>query len=148
MDRRYSVLIADQNTGALGEVRQALEAEGYDIIPAESGRDAIRIIHAELIHVLVMDVQLPDYTGFETYHAIQGIRDRFLPCIFTAMEVSTGSIRDALGEGAVTILPKPIEKPRLLRAVARSIHRYYPSRTAPRTGRISGLGSSREGGLL
>jgi DNA-binding NtrC family response regulator len=131
MDRRYSVLIADQNARCRDELRNMLEPEGYDVVPAESGREAIERVHAEEIHVLVMEVQLPDYTGFEIYHAIKHIR-RTLPCIFTALRLTESSIRDALGEGAVSIFPKPLEVPRLVRAVDRSINRFYSRSTEER----------------
>ena len=127
VDRRYSVLVADPNTRCREALRDILEPEGYEVVSAESGREAIDIVHAEPIHLVVMEVQLPDYSGFEVYHAIKDIRDTFLPCIFTAVQMAVGAIRDALAEDAVTILPKPVETPRLTRAVDWSIRRYYRS---------------------
>ena len=124
-EKRYSILIADESSGARDALRGTLEPEGYEVVSATSGREAIHIIRSELVHLVVMDVRLPDYSGFETYHAIKDIRDLFLPCIFTALEMTADSIQDALSEEAVTILPKPVDTPRLVHAVDWSIGRYY-----------------------
>ncbi len=129
MDRkRFSVLIADQNAACRQSLSDMLEPEGYGIHAVESGREAIRVIHRELVHVVVMDLRMPDYSGLEIYHAIKDIRDVFLPCIFTAAEMTPRSIQEALGEDAITILPKPVDAPRLVHAVDWSIDRFYSRR--------------------
>jgi CheY-like chemotaxis protein len=128
VDRRFSILVADENAECRRAFRDTLEPKGYAVVPARSGREVVHIVHREPVHVVVMDLQLPDYTGLEIYHAIKSIRAVSLPCIFTALEMNEGSLRDALGEGAVTILPKPVDSPRLVRAVNWSIDRYYARR--------------------
>ncbi len=126
-DRRLSILIADENPRCVRAIRETLEPEGYETVGAQSGREAVRIVRRERIHVVVMDVRLPDYSGLEIIHAIRDIIGAALPCIFTAVEVNTRSIQGALNEDAVTILPKPVDMPRLVHAVDWSIERYYPS---------------------
>ncbi len=130
VERRFSILIADENEGCRARFRATLEPEGYEVFSARSGRDALDVVRSERIHVVVMDLLLPDYTGLEIYHAIKDIRDSFLPCIFTAFEATPRSLRDALEEDAITILPKPVDESRLVHAVDWSIHKYYrrPSR--------------------
>jgi len=128
-NREFAVLVADENAGCVEAARETLAPQGYGIIPATTGREALRIIHRELIHIVVMDVRLPDYSGFAIYHAIKHIRARFLPCIFTAVEITPASIQEAMGEEAVTILPKPVDARRLIRAVDWSVDKYYPRRS-------------------
>ena len=123
--REFSVLVADASSGCRDSYRDMLEPEGYGVVAAKSGREAIEIIRSEPVHVVVMELHLPDYSGIEIYHAIKSIRAVFLPCIFTSLEMTTRSLHDALSEDAITILPKPVEAPRLVHAVDWSIHRYY-----------------------
>ncbi len=132
MEERFSVLVADESAGLRQSLREALEPQGYGVSAVTSGREVIEVIRREPVHVVVMDVRLPDYSGLEVYHAIKDIRDAFLPCIFTALEISASSIQSALSEDAVTILPKPVDMPRLVRAVAWSIERYYLCRNHDR----------------
>ena len=130
VEPQFSVLVADENESCREQFRATLEPEGYEVFSARSGRDVIAVIRSERIHVVVMDLRLPDYNGLEIYHAIKDIRDTFLPCIFTALETTAHSLRDALDEDAITILPKPVDEPRLVHAVDWSIRKYYrrPSR--------------------
>ena len=129
MDRKpISILVADESERFRGSLRETLEPQGYDVVAAESGREAIEIIHHEIVHIVVMDVRRPDYSGYEIYHAIKDIRDIFLPCIFTALEMTARSIQEAMNEDAITILPKPVDMRRLVHAVSWSIERYYPRR--------------------
>ena len=131
MDRRFSVLIADENAGCLYALRSSLEREGYDVAQAGSGREALEIIHSEPIHVVVTDIRLPDYSGLDIYHAIKDIRDAFLPCIFTAIEMTARALHEALNEDVVTVLPKPVDRGRLVHAVGWSVNRYYSRGTRP-----------------
>jgi len=127
-DEPLSILIADESERCREALRDTLEPEGYDIVGARSGREAINVVRQVRIHVVVMDVRLPDYSGLEIYHAIKSILGASLPCIFTAMEMSADSIQDALSEDAVTILPKPVDMPRLVHAVDWSVERHYSGR--------------------
>jgi two-component system chemotaxis response regulator CheY len=122
---RFSILIADASDTARRAYRESLEPAGYEIVPAGTGREVIEVVHRGPVHLVVMDLRLPDYSGLEIYHAIQDERDGFLPCIFTASETSPRTLQDALGEGAVSIFPKPVDRRRLVRAVDRSIRRHY-----------------------
>ena len=132
MSQPYSILVADDSAGFRESLCDALEPEGYDVRPATSGREAIEVVRSEPIHVVVMQVRLPDYSGLEVYHAIKDIRDAFLPCIFTAVELTVRSLQEAMDEEVVTIFPKPVDIPRLVQAVDWSIDRYYERR--PRRG--------------
>lgn len=126
MDRKpIEILVADPSEGLRSSFREALEPQGWGVQTAESGREAIDVIRRQPIHVVVMDVRLPDYSGYEIYHAIKDIRDVFLPCIFTALEMSARSLQDAMSEEAITILPKPVDMQRLVHAIGWSIERYY-----------------------
>lgn len=127
-ENRFSVLVADENSGCCEEFRQTLEPEGYAVRSVASGREALRIVRSEPVHVVVMEIRLPDYSGPEVYHAIKDTRDRFVPCIFTALEMTTRSLQEALSEDAITILPKPVDRLRLVRAVDWSIVKYYSRR--------------------
>ena len=146
VERSFSVLVADESVACRESFRETLEPEGYEVIAAGSGREAIDIVRREPVHVVVIDLRLPDYSGLEIYHAIKRIRDRFLPCVLTAFETTARSLQDALSENAVTILPKPVDKPRLVHAVDWSIDRYYP-RGGSRLSRRGDLGRRGRFGL-
>ena len=131
MDRRFSILVADENVEFRASLHEALTPEGYHLVNAGSGREAINVVRSRPVHLVVMEVRLPDYSGLEIYHAIKQIRDAFLPCIFTALETTPRSLQEALSEDAVTIFPKPVDMPRLVNAVDWSVERFYSRRNGP-----------------
>jgi len=124
----FSVLVADESEHCRRYVRDTLEPEGYDVESAGSGREAVEVVRRKRIHVVVLDFALPDYSGPETYHAIKDTLGVFLPCIFTALRATTHSLQEALSEDAITILPKPVDTPRLVHAVGWSVDRFYSRR--------------------
>ena len=61
-----TVLIVDDHPSFRTTARALLEAEGYDVVgEAENGVEAIRIAKELLPEVVLLDVQLPDFDGFE-----------------------------------------------------------------------------------
>jgi DNA-binding NtrC family response regulator len=137
VDRRFSVLVADEDSDSRRAYQDTLRRRGYRVLPAESGRRAVDVIRSRPVHVVVMDFRLPDYSGVEIYHAMKTMSHEFLPCIFTAVKATSAALCDAMAEEAVTILPKPVELMRLVHAVDWSVDRYlgrrsrYGERSAP-----------------
>jgi DNA-binding NarL/FixJ family response regulator len=68
-----TVLIVDDHPSFRASARAMLESEGFDVIgEAEDGASAIQAVRALAPDVVLLDVQLPDMTGFDVCAAIQG----------------------------------------------------------------------------
>jgi len=68
-----TVLIVDDHPSFRASARAMLESEGFDVIgEAEDGASAIEAVRALAPDVVLLDVQLPDMTGFDVCAAIQG----------------------------------------------------------------------------
>lgn len=105
---RQVLLIVDDEIDVLGIVTEYLQALGYDVIGAMSGREALaRIDEAEgPIAAAVVDWSLPDVSGREV---IRRLRHRQPAC---PVVVTTGHAADVVGgelagEPATTVLRKP-----------------------------------------
>jgi DNA-binding NarL/FixJ family response regulator len=62
----HRVLIVDDNGGFRAAARQLLERAGFDVVAeAESGADGVEEARAHRPDVAIVDVQLPDFDGFE-----------------------------------------------------------------------------------
>lgn len=70
MDRRR-ILVVDDDEDLLKMLRLRMEAEGYEFMCAENGKDMIRIMKMKRPDVVILDIMLPEMDG---YSALRQIR--------------------------------------------------------------------------
>ncbi|SFM80621.1 response regulator [Methanolobus profundi] len=64
-DIRQKVLIVDDEMDALIALKVALETEGYNVVEAQDGYEAIEKVHSERPDVILLDLMIPGIDGFE-----------------------------------------------------------------------------------
>jgi len=111
------ILVVDDREDNLFSIEAILEKDKYDIVKANSGRAALKILLQQHdFSLILMDVQMPDLSGFETANIIYQ-RDKLkdIPIIFiTAHNYDEDVIFKGYKMGAVDYIYKPIN-PELLR---------------------------------
>jgi signal transduction histidine kinase len=113
------LLVVDDKPENLIAIRVALEGLGYRLVEAQSGRQALRRLLQQDFALILMDVQMPAMSGFETARLIRAReRSKHVPIIFiTAFGPDEAEMLEAYELGAVDFLMKPIQ-PQVLRAKA------------------------------
>jgi two-component system, OmpR family, alkaline phosphatase synthesis response regulator PhoP len=61
----YSVLVVDDNDTNLMLIAKILELEGYQVVSARNGREAIQSVVGKLPDLAILDVMMPDMDGYE-----------------------------------------------------------------------------------
>jgi CheY-like chemotaxis protein len=112
IDRR--ILIADDDRELRAGVIDLLRGMPLEILEAETGIDALRIVRVGSLHLALLDMHMPGHTGLEILATIKRETLR-VPCIFISGDATEGVRQMALAEGACAVLRKPLE-PRILRA--------------------------------
>jgi CheY-like chemotaxis protein len=112
IDRR--ILIADDDRELRAGVIDLLRGMSLQIVEAETGVDALRIVRVGSLHLALLDMHMPGHTGLEILATIKRETLR-VPCIFISGDATEGVRQMALAEGACAVLRKPLE-PRILRA--------------------------------
>jgi len=111
------ILVVDDREDNLFSIEAILEKDNYDIVKANSGRAALKILLRQHdFSLILMDVQMPELSGFETANIIYQ-RDKLkdIPIIFiTAHNYDEDVIFKGYKMGAVDYIYKPIN-PELLR---------------------------------
>ncbi|MEA2290342.1 MAG: two-component system, OmpR family, response regulator [Solirubrobacteraceae bacterium] len=115
------VLLVEDEPRMAAAIRRALRAEGVVADIAQTGTQAIAMAQATEYAVLVLDVMLPDFDGFETCRRLRAQR-QWVPIIMvTARDAIEDRVR-GLDQGADDYLTKPFSLSELmarLRALAR-----------------------------
>jgi HAMP domain-containing protein/CheY-like chemotaxis protein/signal transduction histidine kinase len=123
--RRRRLLIVEDNRAEQMSIRELLAHDDIEIDVAESGEAAITALHSEPFDCVVLDLRLPDMSGFEVLDRLRGDeRLRDLPVVvFTGKELSPDE--DAqLHTMARSVVVKGVESPeRLLDETALFLHR-------------------------
>jgi len=111
------ILLVDDRLENLLALEALLEPLGQELVRATSGEEALRQLLSGEFAVILLDVQMPGMSGFETAEIIKSReRTRHIPIIFlTAISKSEEFVYRGYSVGAVDYMSKPIE-PEVLRS--------------------------------
>ncbi|MES2949627.1 MAG: response regulator [Pseudomonadota bacterium] len=126
-DLPVSILLVDDEPRNLLALETVLADPSYRLVRAESGKEALLALMQNEFAVLVLDVRMPDMTGFELAHMVkEREKTAQIPIIFlTAYYGEDQHILEGYTSGAVDYLHKPVN-PAVLRskvAVFADLHR-------------------------
>ncbi|RON51480.1 hybrid sensor histidine kinase/response regulator [Pseudomonas frederiksbergensis] len=133
MKRDIRLLIVDDNVATRYALRRRLESHGYDILEAGTGSEGLALIDSELIDALILDVNLPDMSGFDIVRKLRAdAATALLPVIHvSAASIQTGDIITGLDAGADAYLIHPVD-PDVLLATLRTLLRVRDTENALR----------------
>jgi CheY-like chemotaxis protein len=110
--RRY--LLVDDNRAFAENLAEIVAEQGDEVVVADGAHDALRRIEAHRFDALVTDMQMPGMTGERLVYEARR-RDPFLPAIAVTAWAGEESMRPALKQGMLAVLPKPVPLRELLR---------------------------------
>jgi EAL domain-containing protein (putative c-di-GMP-specific phosphodiesterase class I) len=119
------VLVVDDDEALRRVCARVLGHEGWEVLQAGSGTDAIAAVQAarEPFDCVVSDVHMPEVDGFELVAAIRRADDDLPVLLMTGDPSLDGAVR-AINSGAVSYMSKPFEPEALIAAVARAARRH------------------------
>jgi DNA-binding response OmpR family regulator len=104
------ILAIDDSPTYLHEVADALRGEGYDVVLAHSGEEAIELLSVQAVDCILLDLVMPGLGGYETCQRIKTapiVRD--VPLILLTALESQDAMIHGLGSGADDYIPKSSE---------------------------------------
>ena len=120
----FSILITDDDTGCRETLRDILSPQGFRMLLASSGEEALDIAHEESVHLALLDMHLPRMTGLEILRLLHQVQ-AMLPCILVTADTSDALIRQACQAHAYSVLHKPVSRGSVLYTVTRALIRFY-----------------------
>lgn len=124
VEKPYSILIADDDHGSRDALRDIIQPEGFTTLVASSGEEALDIVHHVTVHLVVLDMHMPNLTGMETFRMVRQLHAH-LPAILVTGDPSESLVRAALQAQFYSVLPKPVSKKLLLYTVLKALARFY-----------------------
>ncbi|MED7666132.1 response regulator [Pseudomonas moraviensis subsp. stanleyae] len=133
MNRDIRLLIVDDNVATRYALRRRLERHGYTVLEAGTGSDGLALIESEALDALILDVNLPDMSGFDIVRLLRADPGTaLLPVIHvSAASIQTGDIITGLNAGADAYLIHPVD-PDVLLATLRTLLRVRDTENALR----------------
>jgi DNA-binding response OmpR family regulator len=112
------VLIADDDPDILGLVSLRLKKEGYAVVTAENGREAIEAVREHRPSVAIVDMRMPEMDGLELIRQIRGDRESAaIKVIALSARVREANVAAAMEAGADEYVEKPFSPRKLVALV-------------------------------
>ena len=103
------VLVVDDDASARALYRKLLTREGYEVIDAADGADALNAAAQAMPHVIVMDAVMPNMDGLECTRRMKAsLTTRDIPVIMASALTDTADVVAGLEAGADEYVAKPI----------------------------------------
>ena len=97
VDGTPRVMVVDDDRDVATLIRMYLEQEGFEVIQASGGREAIAIARREKLDAITLDLNMPDVSGFEVARVLkEDSATKDIPLIF----VSVSNAEEATPPGA------------------------------------------------
>ena len=131
---RSTILVVDDEPSVRETIGRVLAAEGYEVLLAASGAEALRIATSHGIDLVVLDLNMPTMSGWEAFERLTSDNPFLSVIIVTARP---NQLFAALGAGAVALLEKPFDYPKLLEEVRNALKESPKARLQRLAGRQS-----------
>jgi two-component system, sensor histidine kinase and response regulator len=118
--RRAKVLIVDDEPANVALARAYLDST-YELLEASDGPSALAILNREPVDLVLLDVMMPEMSGFEVCKRIKQGREQYLPVILLTALDRQEQRNVGLEAGADDFMSKPVDRRELVLRVERLI---------------------------
>ena len=139
---QQKVLVVDDDREIVGAIVRLLKHEGIDAVCAYNGREAVQLLSDEEIHLIILDIMMPEMDGISA--TIQIRNERNIPIILLSAKTEESDKILGLSVGADDYITTPFSPPELMARVRSQLRRYmslgdYSSRLQHGDIRLGGL---------
>ena len=118
----YNVLICDDQPDIVNALKIYLQPEGYRLYEAYTGKQALEIVRRENIHLVLLDVMMPEMDGITATAKIREISN--IPIILLTAKSETEDVVLGLNVGADDYITKPFVPVEVLARVRSQLRRF------------------------
>jgi two-component system response regulator MprA len=120
--RMPRVLVVDDDPQVVRLLRVNLELEGYDVVSASDGQQALDAVDADSPDLVVCDVMMPGMDGVEVVRRLRA-DNKTVPVVMLSAKAMRSDMRAGLDAGANEYVTKPFDPAELIEVVDRLLGR-------------------------
>ena len=141
----YRILICDDDADIVSALKIYLSGENYELITASNGREAVELVSEAPVHLILMDVMMPEMDGIAATARIREVCN--VPIILLTAKSEDSDKILGLNIGADDYITKPFNPIEVVARVRSQLRRYFSLGSAAGDGNVSG-NVLKNGGLL
>ncbi|HTY24405.1 MAG TPA: sigma-54 dependent transcriptional regulator [Desulfomonilaceae bacterium] len=117
-----TILVVDDEKNYLVVLEELLQDEGYEVVTAASGAEAMEIIEKTPVDTVLTDIKMPGMSGMDLLEKLTAM-DSDLPVILMTAYAEVDQAVSAMKKGALDHIQKPFDNKDVKRAVARGVEK-------------------------
>ena len=118
----YTILVCDDDKEIVKAISIYLEKEGYKVLKAYNGEEALKLAKENIIHLILLDIMMPKKDGIETLKELRV--EKSIPVIMLSAKSEDEDKINGLNLGADDYVTKPFNPLELIARVNSCIRRY------------------------
>ena len=122
MTDEASILVVDDETAHLETLERLFDKEGYEVLTAEDGDDALDILRDRGVNLVITDLKMPGTDGMDLLRLTKKLRPDTEVILMTAFGTVERAVR-GMKEGAYDFVSKPIKRARILKAAEKALEK-------------------------
>ena len=122
-DSKTTILIVDDDESTREALVPSVEEVAQEVISVGSGKEAIEVVKNKIVGVAILDIKMPQMSGFEAMSIMRAYRPNMV-CLFMTGEGDKRLVQEALRLGAYDFIDKPFNMDSLIATVSRASEKY------------------------
>lgn len=119
---QFTVLVTDDDQDIRDGIEIYLKNEGYNVLKAANGLEALQLIEENEVHVIILDIMMPEMDGIAATFKIR--EQKNIPIIMLSAKVENSDKIHGLSVGADDYVTKPFHPMELIARVKSQLRRY------------------------
>jgi DNA-binding response OmpR family regulator len=117
-----TILVVDDETDTVDFIRDTLKAEGFRVLVAHDGRQALEVLQRRTPDLVLLDLMLPELSGFEVLESLaKDARTSSIPVVVLTARGGESDQQRGLALGARRYMSKPFDVRDLIAEVQRQV---------------------------
>jgi len=109
----FHILVIDDDRSTRKLMQAVLQAEGYSVLTAENGEDALRVLDEEHVDLAVLDLMMPKMDGYAFTRALREVQNT-LPILMVSAKQAPSSRKEGFVAGIDDYMTKPVDEEEML----------------------------------